>query len=533
MKKRFTGALAAFLLLIAFPGLTSGQMFSEQAFKLNRVLSLVETYYIDTVNEKQLVEKAIVGILKELDPHSVYIPAEEVKAMNDPLVGNFEGIGVEFNVLYDTILIISPVRGGPSEKVGILPGDRIIKIEGKNVAGIGITTKMVQDKLRGEKGTKVTVTIRRRGGKEDLDFTITRDKIPINSLDAAYMLDKGIGYIKLSRFSFTTINEVNEALDKLDKQGMKDLVLDLRGNGGGYLEVAVNLLDKFFSENKLVVYMEGENSPRRDYYTTSNGALTNTRVIVLVDEQTASASEIVAGALQDWDRGLIIGRRTFGKGLVQRPFNLPDGSMIRLTIARYYTPSGRSIQKPYTKGYDDYYAELDHRYSDGEMNGASGLTFPDSLKYKTLVNQRTVFGGGGIMPDVFIPMDTLGYSDYFRDLLRKSILNNFILDYIDHNRERLVTNYPNFPAFKKSFVVDEKMISQLVQYAAAKGLPENKDQIRTSWDLLSMVTKAYVASYIWDTSKYYEVINEGNPVIDKAIDVLKSVDIYQKTMANN
>ncbi len=531
--RRFIVASMGLAFLLGGMGPGMAQVFNEQALKLNKVIGLIESYYVDSVNQKKLVEKAIVNVLKDLDPHSVYIPAEEVKEMNDPLMGNFEGIGIQFNVLYDTVLVISPVSGGPSEKAGILAGDRIIRINGENVAATGITTKKVQDRLMGPKGSKVTVTIRRRGVKEDLDFVITRDKIPIYSLDAAYMVDAGIGYIKLNKFSFSTMSEVNDALRNLRKQGMQDLILDLRGNGGGYMEVAVNLLDKFFTENKLVVYMEGEHSPRRDYFTTSNGELKDTRLVVLMDEGSASASEIVAGAVQDWDRGVIIGRRSFGKGLVQRPFNLPDGAMIRLTIARYYTPSGRSIQKPYTGGYDDYFRDLDKRYSNGEMNDAASIRFPDSLKFNTLVNGRTVYGGGGIMPDIFVPIDTTGYSDYYRDVIRKGIINKFVLDYVDHHRATIKGNYSSFNDFRLRFDADNTLVPQLVDYASKQGLPENKEQVNLSYHELSLLIKALIARDIWDTNEYFEIINQKSPLIDKAVEVLKNVPQYKQALAYN
>lgn len=519
------------ILLVFFAGwMATGQVFNEQAFKLSRVVNLVENYYVDSVDSKEMVERAIVDMLQKLDPHSVYIPEEDVRAMNDPLRGNFEGIGIQFNVLNDTILVISPVSGGPSEKVGVLAGDRIVRINDEKVAGIGISTTMVQDRLMGKKGTQVDVTIARPGSSDLLEFTITRDKIPIYSLDASYMIDDGIGYIKLNRFSFTSIAEVNKAVEELKKQDMTDLILDLRGNGGGYLEVAVNLLDKLFNENKLVVYMEGENTARRDYYTTSNGDLGNLKLVVLIDGGSASASEIVAGALQDWDRGLVVGRRSFGKGLVQRPFNLPDGAMIRLTIARYYTPSGRSIQKSYEKGYDDYIGELNERFQNGEINDEEKIEFPDSLKYKTLDRGRVVYGGGGIMPDVFVPLDTTMYTDYFTNLFRRGILNQFILNYVDRNRPVLKKSYPDFQSFQRNFNVDEKLMQELVSFAAEKGLDENPEELKISWEELAKMIKAYVARDIWDTNEYFMIVNDKNPTLEKARELLRNGALYTESL---
>ena len=411
-----------FILLSIVSGAIHAQGFSEQAFKLNKVFNLITGYYVDSVNEDKLAEDVIRALLKDLDPHSVYITADEVKEMNEPLQGNFEGIGVYFNVLDDTIIIVSPVSGGPSEKVGIRAGDRIVRIEGENVAGVGITTGKVKDKLMGPKGTRVSVEILRRGVKGLLPFTITRDKIPIYSLDAAYMLDDEIGYIKLNRFSATTMDEFHKALDNLPLDKMKGVVLDLRDNGGGMFMAATELVDEFLPEGKLVVYMEGEHLKRQDFLTTSKGRLEGKKLVLLINEGSASASEIVAGAIQDWDRGLIIGRRSFGKGLVQRPFYLPDYSMIRLTVARYYTPTGRSIQKSYQEGYDQYLEELSMRQMHGELFSADSIHLPDTLKYTTLTAQRTVYGGGGIMPDIFVPADTNGLTDLYRQIVGRGLL---------------------------------------------------------------------------------------------------------------
>ncbi|OFY73322.1 MAG: peptidase S41, partial [Bacteroidetes bacterium RIFOXYA12_FULL_33_9] len=398
MRKVFLFVVAIFIAQCAV-----SQEFNNSVFKLSKVLNLISTFYVDTVNQDQLTEEAIIGMLKFLDPHSIYISKEEVEEMNEPLEGNFEGVGVQFNILNDTIVVVSPIPGGPSEKVGIQAGDRFVTINGENVAGIGIRNNDVVEKLRGAKGTTVNVGMKRKGTKEILDFTITRDKIPIYSLDASYMINKEVGYIKLNRFAATTMEEYYKAVENLKANGAKHLIIDLQDNSGGYLNTSIDLADEFLKDQKLIVYTEGVKSPKHEYKATGRGNFEEGKVIVLVNEGSASASEILSGALQDWDRGVVIGRRTFGKGLVQRPFNLPDGAMIRLTIARYYTPTGRLIQKSYEGGFNDYSRDLINRYNSGEFLSEDSIHFPDSLKYKTLQNSRNVYGGGGIMPDIFIP----------------------------------------------------------------------------------------------------------------------------------
>ena len=374
-------------------------------------------------------------MLHDLDPHSTYLSKEEVAAAQEQLEGGFEGIGVSFNILDDTIFIVNPIAGGPSEKVGIHAGDRIVKINGENVAGTGITNLDVMKKLKGPKGTKVNVSIKRRRVDKLLEFTITRDEIPIYSLDASYMVDDKVGYIKLARFSNTTMDEFNEAMTKLQGKGMKDLILDLSGNGGGYLYVAIDLADQFLAGRRMIVYTEGVHNPRRNYYSTDKGSFESGKLVIMIDETSASASEIVSGAMQDWDRAVLVGRRSFGKGLVQGRFELNDGSEIRLTVARYFTPAGRLIQKSYSEGYEAYSHELLERYNSGELSGEDTKHFPDSLKYHTLIKNRVVYGGGGILPDYLVPIDTTEYSDYYRDLISQGVLNQFILEYVDNNRK--------------------------------------------------------------------------------------------------
>ena len=519
------------ILLISLQGYS--QVTNQPSYKLSRVLDVINMFYVDTVDNDKIVEAAIVEMLKELDPHSVYVSKDEVKEMNEPLEGNFEGIGVQFNIFNDTILVVNPIPGGPSEKLGIRAGDRIIKIDDQVVAGIGIKNNDVFKKLRGKKGTIVNVTIHRRGEKNLLDFSISRDKIPIHSLDASYMIDSQIGYIKLNRFSATTMTEFSEALTNLKAKGAKDLILDLSGNGGGYLNTAVDLADQFLNDRKLIVFTEGVNSPRSDYKATDGGSWTTGRLIVLVDEGSASASEIVTGAIQDWDRGVVIGRRTFGKGLVQRPFNLPDASMIRLTVARYFTPSGRLIQKPYENGFEEYTKDIVHRYNNGELIHADSIHFPDSLRFKTLNLKRTVYGGGGIMPDFFVPLDTTLYTNYYRSLLRKGVINRFVLSYIDENREEFKAKYNDFDSFNKAYLVSDVMVDSLVSYATKQGVELKEEELEKSKSDIKLIIKAMIASNQWTTSDYFEVINPSRPEFMKAIEVLHDKKMYSKKLSKS
>jgi len=520
--------LYIWLTLIIFVNRTSSsQTTYEQALKFGRVLEWIDRYYVDSVNQKELVEDAIVEMLKELDPHSSYLTKKEAAETNEPLQGNFEGIGISFNILYDTIFVISPISGGPSEKVGILPGDRIVKVDSINVAGIGITNEDVYRLLRGEKNTKVTVTVLRRDVDELLDFTIIRDRIPIYSIDASYKVKNNIGYIKINRFSMTTIVEFRDAVEKLKSQNVNNLILDLSGNGGGYLDIAVKLADQFLDNEKLIVYTEGINNPRREYLSTLKGVFETGNIVIIIDEGSASASEIVSGAIQDWDRGIIIGRRSFGKGLVQRPLQLPDSSMVRLTVARYYTPTGRLIQKPYNMSKSEYDNDIINRYNNGELSNIDSIHFPDSLKYNTLQNSRIVYGGGGIMPDFFIPIDTSYYSDYYRDLLRKGILNRFTLNYIDNNRTHFESKYMTFNDFKINFEVTDKLLNELIEFENNENLLKDKEAIEISGEKIKMLIKAYIARDIWSSSEFYEIINENEAKYQKAIDIMDNWEYYE------
>jgi carboxyl-terminal processing protease len=529
MKKIFFRALLFTMgLFLSFS--VQGQVLNENTFKFGRTLSLVESYYVDTANLSTLTEKAIIELLRNLDPHSTYISAKDVKDMNEPLLGNFEGIGIQFNLLRDTIIVIEPITGGPSEKVGLKAGDRIIEIDGEKVTGVKMTTSGVRKRLMGPKGSKVDIDVFRKGVKNILEFSIIRDKIPIYSLDASYMLDKTTGYIKLNKFAATTLKEFSNAVDSLRKHNMENLVLDLRGNGGGYMLAATGLADYFFSDQKLLVYLIGRKTPRQDYKSSGKGNLAKSRLVVLTDEGSASASEIFAGAMQDWDRAVVIGRRTFGKGLVQNGFYLNDGSMIRLTIARYYTPAGRSIQSPYNEGYDKYMENFYKRFSDGELVTPDKFHFPDSLKYLTLINKRTVFGGGGIMPDLFVAADTSFATDYYRNILSKGIFNSFALEYYDRNRQELTSKYKTFSSYRDSFRFSPEDIKAFIKKGESEGVKYNEEQFNVSKNQILMALKALLAINMWQSNEYFQIVNSDDKVIANAIKVITDRNAYNKLL---
>ncbi|MFC2097792.1 S41 family peptidase [Bacteroidota bacterium] len=538
--KKLLISLLIFLVSFSFSYSQGG--IDANSYKFIQVLKLVSNYYVDSTNEGGMIEDAINGMLKQLDPHSVYIPKKDLQLMNENLQGNFEGIGVQFNILHDTLVVIAPLSGGPSEKLGILAGDRILKIDGENIAGVGLTNEGVYKRLKGKKGTMVTVSIKRQGMNELIDFEIIRDKIPIFSRDAAYMVTDKIGYVKLNRFANSTGKEFEEALVKLKNEGMEDLILDLKGNGGGFLHMAVSVANQFFDNNKMMVYTKGDNSRQQNYKSNTNGLLKNGKIIILIDQGSASASEIVAGAVQDWDRGVILGRRSFGKGLVQAQYNLMDGSAVRLTTARYYTPTGRLIQKSYTNGTDEYRMEILYRIGRGELSNADSIQFPDSLKFKTLINKRTVYGGGGIMPDLFVPVDTTFFSDYYVDLIRFGIINRFIYDYVDKNRDEIKNKYSDFDQFNKKFQIDKKFMTVFLKFADDEELKRTAEKevdmkkktegLKASEELLKLQLKALIARDIYDTSEYFEVINPINPDFILAIEILGNDALYQKHLNN-
>lgn len=503
--------------------------------KFATLLNYIEHMYVDSVNAEELTEIAIVKLLEELDPHSMYLSKEELREANEPLQGSFDGVGIQFNILKDTILVVEPIQGGPSEKLGIKAGDKIIKIDGEVVAGTGIKNNDVFKRLRGPKGTKVRVEIAREGSAELLAYDITRDKIPIYSIDASYMAAPEVGYIKISRFARTTMEELRKAIIELKAEGMKDLVLDLQGNGGGLLNAAVEMCDEFIAGDRLLVYTEGRAFPREDYKANSKtqGSFEKGRLVVLIDESSASASEIVSGAVQDWDRGLIVGRRSFGKGLVQRPVPLPDGSAVRLTVQKYYTPSGRCIQKPYEEGNEAYRHDREDRWRNGEFFSLDSLHFPDSLKYFTKVKNRTVYGGGGILPDVFVPLDTSESSVYFSEMLRTGVNNEWVLTYSNANRSKLLSQYPDIKTFNAKYEVPESGIKEMIAMMEKKEVPFNEADFKTSEHAIKLRTKALVARNLYDNEAFYEIINDLNPALKKALDLLKDGTFEKMKLAYN
>ena len=509
--KKLTIILSVCLWAVAIQAQNFG---SEAMRKLQMAEFAISNFYVDKVDEDKLVEEAIIKMLAQLDPHSTYSDAEEVKKMNEPLQGNFEGIGVQFQMIEDTLLVVQPVSNGPSEKVGILAGDRIVAVNDSAIAGVKMSTEDIMKRLRGPKGSKVNLTIVRRGVQDPLLFTVKRDKIPILSLDASYMIQPKTGYIRINRFGATTAEEFKKAMTSLQKQGMKDMILDLA--------------NEFLGQKELIVYTEGRTAKRSDFYAKGNGDFRNGRLIILVDEYTASASEIVSGAVQDWDRGIIVGRRSFGKGLVQRPIDLPDGSMIRLTIARYYTPSGRSIQKPYDSTVD-YNKDLIERFNHGELMNADSIHFPDSLKVQTKKLGRTVYGGGGIMPDYFVPIDTTLYTNYHRNLVAKGAVIKFTMQFIEGHRKELANKYKKFESFDEKFVVDDDMLANLKEIGEKEGVKFNEEQYQKSLPLIKTQLKALIARDLWDMNEYFRVMNTTNESIQKALEILNS-DEYQKKL---
>ena len=491
--------------------------------KLQIAEMAIANLYVDSVDEKKLVEDGIRGMIEKLDPHSSYSTAKETKQMNEPLQGSFEGIGVQFNMVQDTLLVIQPIVNGPSERVGILAGDRIVSVNDTAIAGVKMSKEDIMKRLRGVKGSKVKLGIVRRGIAGTLKFTVIRDKIPVKTLDAAYMIRPQVGYIRIGSFGLTTYNEFMDAVEGLKVLGMKDLILDLQENGGGYLMAAVQIANEFLHHDDLIVYTQGRRVPRQDYRADGKGKLVDGKVLVLINEYTASAAEIVTGAIQDQDRGEVVGRRSFGKGLVQRPIDFADGSMIRLTIAHYYTPSGRCIQKPYKKGEAlDYAMDIEKRFKHGELYSADSIHFADSLKYKTLRKQRIVYGGGGIMPDYFVPLDTTLYTQFHRQLAARSYIINANLKYIDNNRKQLKKQFATFGDFNARYEVPQSFIDDVLQMAATdKTKPKDDKELLATLPQLRRQLKALVARDLWDMSEYFQVINETNPIVEKAVELMK------------
>lgn len=505
---------------------------SRQQQKLLMVENIVNNLYVDNVDEEKVVENAVRGILENLDPHSSYSTKEETTSSQETMQGSFSGIGIQFNMQKDTLYVVQTIAGGPSEKVGILPGDRFIAVDDSIIAGRKLKNTDIMKRLRGPKGTKVNIKVKRGSNAELLEFRITRDDIPLNSIDAVYMADGKTGYIRLSRFAATSYKEFKDAITKLKKQGMQQLILDLTDNGGGYMQIAAQIANEMLNRGNLIVYTQGRKSPRQNLNADGSGTFRTQKVVVMINQFSASASEILSGAIQDWDRGVVVGRRSFGKGLVQREFLLPDSSSFRLTIARYYTPSGRNIQKPYVKGdREDYDKDIIDRYNHGELQSADSIHFADSLKHTTLRLHRTVYGGGGIMPDVFVPLDTTQYTDYHRRLVAKGIIPQFALRYVDKNRADLKAQYPDAQKFIKEFTVTDEMLNNLVDAGKAEKVDFDKSQFAKSKEMLRTFVKAAIANDLFSTGAYFQIVNEQNDIYKEALSIINDDARYRKIIS--
>lgn len=505
---------------------------SRQQQKLLMVENIVNNLYVDNVDEEKIVENAVRGILENLDPHSSYSTKEETTSSQETMQGSFSGIGIQFNMQKDTLYVVQTIAGGPSEKVGILPGDRFIAVDDSIIAGRKLKNTDIMKRLRGPKGTKVNIKVKRGSNAELLEFRITRDDIPLNSIDAVYMADGKTGYIRLSRFAATSYKEFKDAITKLKKQGMQQLILDLTDNGGGYMQIAAQIANEMLNRGNLIVYTQGRKSPRQNLNADGSGTFRTQKVVVMINQFSASASEILSGAVQDWDRGVVVGRRSFGKGLVQREFLLPDSSSFRLTIARYYTPSGRNIQKPYVKGdREDYDKDIIDRYNHGELQSADSIHFADSLKHTTMRLHRTVYGGGGIMPDVFVPLDTTQYTDYHRRLVAKGIIPQFALRYVDKNRADLKAQYPDAQKFIKEFTVTDEMLNNLVDAGKAEKVDFDKSQFAKSKEMLRTFVKAAIANDLFSTGAYFQIVNEQNDIYKEALSIINDDARYRKIIS--
>ena len=505
---------------------------SRQQQKLLMVENIVNNLYVDNVDEEKIVENAVRGILENLDPHSSYSTKEETTSSQETMQGSFSGIGIQFNMQKDMLYVVQTIAGGPSEKVGILPGDRFIAVDDSIIAGRKLKNTDIMKRLRGPKGTKVNIKVKRGSNAELLEFRITRDDIPLNSIDAVYMADGKTGYIRLSRFAATSYKEFKDAITKLKKQGMQQLILDLTDNGGGYMQIAAQIANEMLNRGNLIVYTQGRKSPRQNLNADGSGTFRTQKVVVMINQFSASASEILSGAVQDWDRGVVVGRRSFGKGLVLREFLLPDSSSFRLTIARYYTPSGRNIQKPYVKGdREDYDKDIIDRYNHGELQSADSIHFADSLKHTTLRLHRTVYGGGGIMPDVFVPLVSTQYTDYHRRLVAKGIIPQFALRYVDKNRADLKAQYPDAQKFIKEFTVTDEMLNNLVDAGKAEKVDLDKSQFAKSKEMLRTFVKAAIANDLFSTGAYFQIVNEQNDIYKEALSIINDDARYRKIIS--
>jgi carboxyl-terminal processing protease len=511
------GILIGYVILPGKLGDANSLVIYPQTNKINAILNLIDEEYVDTVDTKKLEENIIPELLKKLDPHTVYIPAKDLKNVNEELSSNFGGIGVQFSIQKDTVMVVSVISGGPSEKVGVLPGDRIVAVNDSSIAGMGIQNSDVLRLLRGEMGTEVKVGIIRRNLTNPLDFTIVRGKIPIYSVDVSYMINNEIGYIKVSRFAINTYREFLTALAKLKAQSCKKLIIDFRGNSGGYLDVAINLCNEFLHQGDMIVYTEGKSNPRNEVLANGKGSCQDTEVAVLIDEFSASASEIFAGAIQDNDRGIIVGRRSFGKGLVQNQIPLPDGSALRLTISRYYTPAGRCIQKPYENGTEEYYKDIMVRYQNGEFFNQDSVSINDSLKYITKQG-RTVYGGGGIMPDYFVARDTSELSNFYYSVRENGLIYRFALEYSDNHREEL-SSFTK-PEEYSSYLNNNDILTAFTQFVKSEGVKFNNTELERSKRIIEVELKAYIARNMIDNDGFYPLISEIDDVLQEAIQQL-------------
>ncbi len=529
--KKFT---LTFALMLALTGVASAQFLNNNA-SLRKLLNAhyaISNFYVDTLSEDRLIEEGIKGMLESLDPHSTYTNAKETKELEEPLQGEFSGIGIQFNMKQDTLYVIQTTVGGPSEKVGIMAGDRIITVNDTTIAGVKMKNSDIMKRLRGKKGSKVTVQVKRGNNPELITFRITRDKIPLYSIDATYMIDEKTGYVLISRFGAKTYDEMVEAIKKLEKQGMKQVIIDLGNNGGGYLNAAIDMCNEFLQRGQLIVYTQGDKNPRKEAKANGLGDYKDLKMVVIVDQLSASASEIFAGAMQDWDRAVVVGRRSYGKGLVQSPFKFDDGSMMRLTVARYYTPSGRCIQKPYTKGDKKHYEEdLLDRSKEGEYYHLDSIQFNDSLSYKTLKNGRTIYGGGGIMPDVFVPLDTTENSKYYRDMLAKGIINQFAVDYVDKHRAGIKSSYKDVHDFDKRFSLTDADLKAFIAMGEKDSVKYNEKDYKTSERLFKTVLKGLIARDVFaDPGAYTIIINHRNTDVQEALRVINDDKLFNSLL---
>lgn len=502
--------------------------------RLDEIFMYVNKLYVDPVNDKKLMDAAIIGMLEKLDPHTTYIPKEDVEQANAAIDGSFVGIGVRFQILKDTLMVVETIAGGPSEKLGIRAGDKIINIDGNNVAGIGLKNNQVREKLLGELGTKVRVDILRKSTKKPINYIITRDKVPVNSVDCAYMVTPTIGYLKLTSFSRTSHEEIRKGISKLKSEGMESLILDLQSNGGGLLYVAQQIADEFLSENKLIVYSEGRSQPRQELTAGKTGLWEKGKVVILIDDNSASASEILSGAVQDWDRGLIVGRRSYGKGLVQRPIDLSDGAQMRLTIARYFTPTGRFIQRPYDD-ISDYKNEYMRRFMHGEFTHIDSIKLPDSLKFETRVTKRPVYGGGGIMPDFFVPIDTTEITSLFRKVVQTGAFSSFPLTYVDKHRDEMNKRFETVEQFISNFHMDQKLMDEFFAYIKKESndFEWKESEYKISENLIKLRLKATIANDLFGIEAFYKIYNAKNEILQKAIQILESNEYDKQKLALN